>query len=89
MEVTFELSTCFSPDDVHELLAGSLPLPEYYGGNLDALYDVLTELNGTWRLHFTGTKAATAVIGKRFMTSFQRVLMDAAKENGSLTVDFA
>ncbi|MBR2765324.1 MAG: barstar family protein [Blautia sp.] len=28
---------------VHEFLAGELDFPDYYGANLDALYDVLTE----------------------------------------------
>ena len=32
-----------SREKAHQYLAEMLDLPEYYGGNLDALYDVLTE----------------------------------------------
>ena len=32
-----------SKDDVHKAFAQKLSFPEYYGNNLDALHDVLTE----------------------------------------------
>lgn len=35
---------------VHDHLAEQLHLPEYYGRNLDALYDLLTERNTPLRL---------------------------------------
>ena len=88
MEVTFDLTACFSPDDVHDLLRDKLPLPEYYGGNLDALYDVLTDPHDHWRLRFTGTKVATAVIGKKYMATFRRVMDAAVKESRDLEVSF-
>lgn len=31
-------------EEVHEYLKEALKLPEYYGGNLDALYDCLTDM---------------------------------------------
>ena len=31
-----------SMEKLHEMIAFSLDLPEWYGGNLDALYDCLT-----------------------------------------------
>lgn len=34
-----------SVETTHEYLARTLRLPEYYGRNLDALYDCLTDLN--------------------------------------------
>jgi len=33
-------------ETAHEYLKRELDLPEYYGKNLDALYDCLTELDG-------------------------------------------
>ena len=30
-------------DELHSKIAEVLPLPEYYGRNLDALFDILTE----------------------------------------------
>lgn len=32
--------------DAHTYLAGMLSLPSYYGKNLDALYDCITEMSG-------------------------------------------
>ena len=32
------------PQKAHEYLAGVMDFPEYYGGNLDALYDCLTDI---------------------------------------------
>jgi len=33
-----------TPDALHDYLASMLGLPEYYGRNLDALYDCLTSI---------------------------------------------
>lgn len=39
-----------SPEEVHEFLAEKLDFPDYYGKNLSALYDVLTELGEDTRI---------------------------------------
>lgn len=44
MRYTINLSGVNSRDALHDALEKALPLPEYYGRNLDALYDVLTSL---------------------------------------------
>lgn len=36
--------------DIHRILKNSLHFPEYYGGNLDALFDCLTDMLG-WKSH--------------------------------------
>ena len=36
--------------DLHAALAKALDFPAWYGGNLDALYDCLTEISGKVRL---------------------------------------
>ena len=49
-----------------------------------------------WMIHsgstlgfrFTGTKVATAVIGKKYMATFRRVMDAAAKESRDLEVSF-
>ena len=38
-------SNIFTSPDLHKALAEALSFPEYYGNNLDALYDCLTEIN--------------------------------------------
>lgn len=53
---TIDLSTLASnPADLHRLLRAALPLPDHYGDNLDALFDILTEFGASWTLVFRGT----------------------------------
>lgn len=37
-------------EDLHRIFRETLSFPEYYGNNLDALYDYLTEISGKVRL---------------------------------------
>lgn len=46
-----------SPHEIQEAIAASLPVPEYYGRNLDALRDFLTEW-GRMRVVFKNAGAA-------------------------------
>ena len=43
---------------LHAALAAQLPLPQHYGRNLDAFYDVLTESGGNWSIVFRNAGAA-------------------------------
>ena len=40
--VIIDFSKCKYPLDLHKEIRGKLELPEWYGNNLDALWDVLT-----------------------------------------------
>ena len=69
MEKVFylDLKDVKTKTDLHELLSRELPLPDYYGNNLDALYDVLTEEGEGWNLIFynlptnTGADSAATI----------------------------
>ena len=39
-----------TPGDLHRLFRETLAFPEWYGNNLDALYDCLNEMSGKVRL---------------------------------------
>lgn len=54
MEQVFyiDLKGISTKEELHALLRKELPLPEYYGDNLDAFYDVLTEQGEGWDLIF-------------------------------------
>ena len=65
---------------LHAVLAESLPLPECYGRNLDALYDVLTEFGSSWRIVFRNASAA--------IKGLRAVCEDAMSETPGLEIEF-
>lgn len=50
-------------EQFHERLRGALPLPPYYGNNLDALHDVLEESGRDWELIFYNCGDADKALG--------------------------
>lgn len=60
--------------------------PAYYGGNLDALYDVLTAITAPTRVVFLNESAAQSQIG-RYANALIAVLRDAAKANEFLETE--
>lgn len=64
---------------LHDVLARELELPEWYGRNLDALHDCLTELRDV----------ELVLIGwpdEGYLARVRRVIVDAAWENEALTL---
>ena len=61
--------------------------PAYYGKNLDALHDCLTDLHEPTELIVRGTSALDELLGRR-ANAFRRVLDVSAEENPNLTVRF-
>ena len=68
---------------VHTHLAQRLELPEYYGRNLDALYDVLSELTGEILLE--DSAAVIEQLG-RYGESLLATMREAAEANPGLHV---
>ena len=67
--------------EAHEHLKNVFSFPEYYGGNLDALYDCLTELPPcTVRMERPWELASLGEYGSRLL----RVFCDAREENPNL-----
>ncbi len=62
--------------DLHEKLARRLSLPAWYGRNLDALYDCLTEPGGELVLRIENPQALSERLGD-YAGPFLRVLDDA------------
>lgn len=71
--------------ELHAALARGLEFPHWYGCNLDALRDCLTDLTET-RLTIVNPQALETALGP-YAQSFFRVLEDAAAENGELHVE--
>jgi ribonuclease inhibitor len=70
---------------LHDLLIGALNLPDYYGRNLDALYDILTERGEQTILWVYPNAEADARLGG-YLTALLRTLQDAAAENPALSL---
>ena len=52
-----DLNEVSTKEEFHKALIRELPLPDYYGENLDALYDVLTEYGDGWNIIFYNSTA--------------------------------
>ena len=68
-------------ESAHDYLQAHLPLPSYYGRNLDALNDCLGEFSGV-RIRLLHT-ADAADYGKRVL----RVFSDQAEDSGSIILE--
>ena len=71
-----ELRTCGA---LHAALAEQFSFPEYYGRNLDALFDCLTDLPEA-ELQILNADCLAEHMGEKFANRFFRVLKDAARE---------
>ena len=70
---------------LHRLLAEQLDFPDWYGGNLDALYDCLTDLTEETSIILLHSQALAETLGTSY-GRFCRVLTDAAAENPNLHI---
>lgn len=83
-EITIDCAGVGCAKQLHRLLAEKLEFPEWYGANLDALCDCLTELREDTRLTLRGFDRLGDFAG-----GFRDAFTDAAGENPHLTVYFA
>ena len=72
-------------EQAHPYLKRTLDLPEYYGGNLDALHDCLTELPDVTLVLHDARAMKESGYGARILS----VLEDAARENPGLRLEYA
>ncbi len=72
-------------EQLHEILQRELELPEWYGRNLDALYDCLTDSHDLISIEFQNREALTDHLG-RYARALEQVLRDAAMENEQIEI---
>ena len=82
---TIDLSGVRTPEQVHERIAEGLRLTDSYGRNLDALYDVLTERQGS--LFIKGVLEADSDLDA-YLGRLRMVCLDAGRENPLLEILF-
>ena len=70
---------------LHAALAEGFGFPAWYGRNLDALYDLLTEPSEPATLTIYDFDTLTETLGDKG-AALRRVLTDAGQENPALTV---
>lgn len=95
--IRLDFGKCSSKQAVHEYLKEQFGFPDYYGGNLDALYDCLTDLAEDTGICFEeepagacrddaqgqeGLEADEKV--QQYLKKVRRVISDAAEENSHL-----
>ena len=81
MNVILDCEYLYQREQAHEYLAWMLEFPPYYGKNLDALFDCLTELSGcTVKLIGSEALCRSDSYGARVL----KVLEEAAQANPGL-----
>lgn len=85
-KILLDFQVTETPEQVQDYLALELEFPEYYGKNLDALYDMLTErCEDTCIGFFEGDERPVS----RYIHKVKRVFADAEQENPHLCVIFS
>ena len=88
MERTYfevDLSGVDTYGEFHTRVKNALELPEYYGENLDALYDMLTELGGKWSITFHHTRELEEAL-PQYVAKLQRLFADACRQQPGLEI---
>ena len=83
MKVIINCENLPNRKQAHEYLAQMLDFPEYYGKNLDALFDCLTELNDCTIV----LKGAEALFQDSYGAKVRKVMEKAAKSNPGLKLE--
>ena len=84
-KITLDIERMRSLPMLHKYLHTALALPEYYGANLDALYDCLTEIVEPTELVVPKKVADEAYLGW-YGQQFLQLLEDAGAANEALKI---
>lgn len=87
MEAVLNCAEIRTRAELHDALSAILPLPEWYGRNLDALHDCLTEPVGDLRLTVRDPELLRERLGD-YGERFFLVLRDCAAQNPTFHAEF-
>jgi len=79
--IHLDFSRATTAEELQDELAAAFSFPAWYGRNLDALHDMLTEITADTRIEYTGLAQSPARDAARRVL---RVIRDAAEENEHL-----
>lgn len=86
-KITIDLSHVCDKKELHTLLFQCLDFPEWYGGNLDALYDCLTGIFDETDITIENFDLLEQHLGQ-YALSFRKVMLKADEDNERVTVRF-
>lgn len=87
-EYLVDLSDVTTRETLHDALEKALPLPEYYGRNLDALFDALTSLPEPCTILFANVSEARAAIPD-YIERLREMCRDVQWENRNVQILFS
>ena len=80
----FNCENIETKQQLHEIIAEGLNFPEYYGKNLDALFDLLTERSEETLIEIENFESLRKRFGI-YADAFLDTISDASKENKNVT----
>jgi ribonuclease inhibitor len=87
MELRLQGAALLDKQQLHEEIARQLALPDYYGENLDALWDVLSTWHEPLQIFVAESDRLVRQLGD-YGESVLQLLQDAEAENSAITVEF-
>ena len=85
-QILLDGAELFTMEQVHAKLVSELAFPEWYGKNLDALYDCLTETGEQTDIVLANFAMLEEHLGRK-ADALRRVLQDACAENSNLFME--
>lgn len=79
-EIYLRIENCQDKESLHSHFSGELNFPAWYGSNLDALHDILTDAREDIFIVVPDTEALEEKLGGYFR-QLMRVLLDSSAEN--------
>ena len=86
-EITLDCTKITDKAELHKVIADTLEFPDWYGNNLDALYDCLTGISDDICIIVEGLEAMMEKLGN-YASSFRKVMLHAADDNEKIRVAF-
>lgn len=82
-KIILDIRQYTEPEEIHDYIAKKMDFPEYYGKNLDALYDMLTDIRDETSIGlFLNLNGETDIFIKKLMAVFNQ----AEYEKNNLSV---
>lgn len=87
-KVVLDFNGLDSKEEIQEYLAGKMKFPFYYGRNLDALYDCLTDISEPTAIALNISETWEANRPECYLDKLYRTFKDAEQDNRNLAVFF-